>query len=153
MIHIWFVIHSLPSPLTNTPSFYVITQQERLSLTYWAICGDKRGTLCSGDLRGPRYSTHVEIGRFSQSVGALCTVTPQKAALWKTAKLERLEDVKRFPLKGICERRDQLKFHLSILLNHCSIKKCDSSLYAVLGFCDMDFCIPNIRNYERLYLF
>ena len=125
IIHIWFVIYSLPFLLTNASSFYDTTKQEKRwafsdILTY--ILGQWGNTVLLGS-QGPCYSTQVEFGRGRQPIWAYMS-SPQQAAAWKTAELEGLENVKVLLLKGFCERWDQLKFHLTlILLNHCSVKK------------------------------
>lgn len=131
MIHIWFIIQFLPLLLTNTSSFCDIVQHWASSDLHLGAPGEHWGCL----LQHTRWHWLEQQPRW-----ALCTAAPQQAAVWKTEKLEGLENVKIFPLKGICERWDQLKFHLILIfLYHCSTKKCVSSVYAVLVLSGSDF--------------
>lgn len=116
---------------------FIPSHNTGLPLTHtWELWGSTGGA-CS--------STHGEIGSVHCSSPASSSVEN-----WEIGRARKCQNV---PLKGICERWDQLKFHLTLIfLYHCSTIKSAPSMYAVLVLSNSDFHIPSIRYYEMLHL-
>lgn len=106
---------------------------------------DKHIFILSCNTGLPLTYTWEHQGSTGGDVGSVHSSSPASSSVenWEIGRARKCQDV---PLKGICERWDQLKFHLTLIfLYHCSTKKCASSMYAILVLSDSDFYIPSIK--------